>query len=199
MSNAYQELINSDPEWKRNYELIRTLGVESERGMAVLVGAELDRALELVLCAYLAPGKARTELFAGSSPPLGTFSGKINLCRALHLINEDECTALHTIRKIRNEFAHDPDASFANAQIRSWVDILRSNPEQDHKTRFELEAAGLIASLETTAVDQAHGRVYEELFNTWYRRGADRDAKPLKSKEEAAEAYRSKRSDKTAR
>jgi hypothetical protein len=46
MSNTLEDLINSDPEWKRRYELIRKLGAESERGMAVLVGAELDRALE---------------------------------------------------------------------------------------------------------------------------------------------------------
>ncbi|WP_027528711.1 hypothetical protein [Bradyrhizobium sp. Ec3.3] len=199
MSDAFEELINNNPEWKRHYELIRTLGGESERGMAVLVGAELDRALELVLHAYLAPGKARTELFSGSSPPLGTFSGKINLCRVLHLITDGECAALHTIRKIRNEFAHNPSASFANAQIRSWVNILKSDPEQDHKAKFEIEAAGLIASLETTAVDQAHGRVYEESYNNWYRRGADPDAKPFGSKEEAALAYQSKETDTAAR
>ena len=80
-SDAFQELVDNDPEWKRRYELIRTLGDESERGMAVLVGAELDRALELVLCAYLPPGKARKELFSGGAPPPGTFSSKINLCR----------------------------------------------------------------------------------------------------------------------
>lgn len=191
MSNTLEDLINSDPEWKRHYELIRTLGAESERGMAVLVGAELDRALELVLHAYLAPGKARIELFSGSAPPLGTFSGKINLCRALHLITDCEYAALHTIRKIRNEFAHNPSASFASVQIKSWVDTLKGSSEnaRDHKSKFEIEATGLIASLETTAVDQAHGRVYEESYNTWYRRGADPEAKPFGSKEEAALAY----------
>jgi hypothetical protein len=78
--------------------------------MAVLVGVELDRALGLVLHAYLAPGKARTALFSGGSPPLGTFSTKIDLCRALHL---------DIIRKIRNEFAHKPEVSFASPEIRS--------------------------------------------------------------------------------
>jgi hypothetical protein len=191
MSNTIEDLINSDPEWKRRYELIKKLGAESERGMTVLVGAELDRALELVLHAYLAPGKARKELFAGSSPPLGTFSAKINLCRALHLIGEDEYASLHTIRKIRNEFAHNPNASFASAEIRSWVDTIEVEPDQprDPKGKFEVEATGLIASLETSALDQAHGRVYEESYNTFYRRGVDPDAKPFGSKEEAALAY----------
>jgi hypothetical protein len=67
-----------------------------------------------------------------------------------------------------------------------------SGQARDHKAKFEMEAAGLIASLETTAVDQAHGRVYEESYDVWYRRGADRDAQPFASKEEAALAYEAK-------
>jgi hypothetical protein len=191
MVDPFDDLIESDPEWKRRYELIRKVGAESERGMTILVGAELDRALGLVLHAYLAPGNARAELFSGSAPPLGSFSAKINLCRALHLITDEEHATLHTIRKIRNEFAHNPGASFASARIKSWVDTLEQDPERgrDHMTRFEIEATGLIASLEITAVEQAHGRVYEESYNTWYRRGADPDAKPFASKEEAALAY----------
>src|ERR1700753_2229526 len=102
--SVLQDLIDSDPEWKRRYELIRTLGEESERGMAVLVGAELDRALGLVLHAYLAPGRARTDLFSAAPPPLGSFSSKIDLCRALHLISDHEHSTLHVIRKIRNAF-----------------------------------------------------------------------------------------------
>ena len=171
MSNAIEDLINSDPEWKRRYDLIRKLGSESERGMTVLVGAELDRALGLVLRAYLAPGKARKKLLAGSSPPLGTFSAKINLCRALHLISDDEFASLHAIRKIRNEFAHDPNASFASAEIRSWVDTIGPHETRDPKGKFELEATGLIASLETSAVDQAHGRVYEECIQHFLSTG----------------------------
>ncbi|SHN84266.1 hypothetical protein [Bradyrhizobium erythrophlei] len=191
MSDAVQDLIDSDPEWKRRYELIRTLGEESERGMAVLVGAELERALELVLCAYLAPGKARTALFSGGAPPLGSFSTKIDLCRVLHLIADYEHAALHVIRKIRNEFAHNPNVSFASPKIRSLVDAIElgSKSDRDHKSRFEIESAELIATLEVTAVDQAHGRVYEESYSTWYRRGVDQKTEPFGSKEEAARAY----------
>jgi hypothetical protein len=191
-SDAFQALIDSDPEWKRRYELIRTLGDESERGMAVLVGAELDRALELVLCAYLPPGKARKELFSGGAPPLGTFSSKINLCRALHLISEEEYALLHVIRKIRNEFAHNPSVSFASPNIRLLVESIEMGRgrDSDHKTRFEVESAELIAALEVAAVDQAHGRVYEESYNTWYRRGIDQKTEPFKSKEEVAKAYK---------
>lgn len=191
-SDAFQKLIDSDPEWKRRYELIRTLGDESERGMAVLVGAELDRALELVLRAYLPPGKARKELFSGGTPPLGPFSNKINLCRALHLITEDEHSLLHVIRKIRNEFAHNRNASFASPNIRSLAESidLDYRRDVDDKTKFEIASAELIAALEVAAVDQAHGRVYEESYSVWYRRGVDQTTEPFKSKQEVAEVYK---------
>jgi hypothetical protein len=192
MTTSLQELIDGDPEWKRRYELIRSLGEESERGMAVLVGAELDRALGLVLHAYLAPGKARNDLFSGGSAPLGTFSTKIDLCRALHLISEYEHATLHIIRRIRNEFAHKPGVSFASPEIRSRVEAIASLKDGDHKTRFEIEAAELIAAIEVAAVDQAHGRVYEESFSTWYRRGVPGIAEPFASKEAAALAYAAK-------
>ena len=188
MSDAFQNLIDRDPEWRRRYELIRTLGEESERGMAVLVGAELDRALGLVLCAYLPPGRARKELFSGGAAPLGSFASKIDICRALHLISEEEYAALQVMRKIRNEFAHNPDVSFANQNIRSWVDAvtLGASRIDDHKLRFESVAASLIATLEIEAVDQAHGRVYEESYSGWYRRGGWTE--PFESKEHAAAA-----------
>ena len=191
-SDAFQELVDSDPEWKRRYELIRTLGDESERGMAVLVGAELDRALELVLCAYLPPGKARKELFSGGAPPLGTFSSKIYPCRALHLISDEEYALLHVIRKIRNEFAHNPSVSFATPNIRLLVESIEMGRgrDSDYKIRFEIESAELIAALEVAAVDQAHGRVYEESYNIWYRRGIDPKTEPFRSKEEVAKAYK---------
>lgn len=160
--------------------------------MAVLVGAELDRALELVLRAYLPPGKARKELFSGGTPPLGTFSSKISLCRALHLISEEEYALLHVIRKIRNEFAHNPSVSFASSNIQIMMESIDMGRGRncDHKVTFETESAELIAALEVVAVDQAHGRVYEESYNTWYRRGVDGKTEPFTSKEAVAKTYK---------
>jgi hypothetical protein len=174
-SITYEQLLESDPELKRRFELITKVGDESERGMAVLVAAELDRALELVLKAYLAPGKARDDLFAGGTPPLGTFSSKINLAQALQLIRQGEYESLQLIRRIRNEFAHNPDASFADAKIKSW---MRGLPENHYgqKAAFELHSIGLVARLETDAVHEATERLSEESHNTFYRRGHDHAA-----------------------
>src|ERR1700691_3067954 len=114
MSDSFEDWLDRYPDLnlRRRYDLFSKVGSESERGMTVLVAAELDRILEVVLKSYLAPGKARDALFSGGAPPLGTFSAKINAARALHLIHAAEYETLHLIRRIRNEFAHNPDAAF---------------------------------------------------------------------------------------
>jgi hypothetical protein len=191
MSEKFNELLANDPDLKRRYDLISKVGAESERGMTVLVAAELDRALEFLLKSYLAPGKSRDELFSGGSPPLGSFSARINIARSLHLIRQDEYELLHLIRHIRNEFAHNPDASFSNARILSWLSALpERESESDPKSKFELFGVELIAALESDAAHDANGRVYEESFNTYYRRGADPETPPFGSAEQAAIAYK---------
>jgi DNA-binding MltR family transcriptional regulator len=179
MSTTFEEFIANDSEFKRRYELIAKVGAESERGMAVLVAAELDRALELVLRSYLIAGKAVDNLFDGGTPPLGTFSSKINLARALHLIRRDEFESLQLIRRIRNEFAHNPNARFEDAKIKSWMNELRETEKADPRAAFAVKSAELIVSLEIGAVHEATGRLGEEMYNTFYRRGYDHpDRKP---------------------
>jgi hypothetical protein len=177
MSRTFDELLQSDPSLRRHYELISKVGAESERGMTVLVAAELDRVLKVVLKSYLAPGKAREDLFGGGSPPIETFSAKINLARALHLIREDEYELLHLIRRIRNQFAHNPDAAFSDERISSWLNAIpERETKSDAKSKFTLTSVQLIGALEADAVHEASGRVYEESYNTFYRRGGDPDA-----------------------
>lgn len=171
MTNTFEQLLASNPELKRRYELISKVGAESERGMTVLVAAELDRALENLLKAYLSPGKARDYLFSGGAPPLGSFSAKINLARTLHLISILQHESLHLIRRIRNEFAHNPDSAFGDSRISTWTAALpERDSNDDAKSRFILCGVDLIATLEADAVQDATRRVYEESFNTFYKR-----------------------------
>lgn len=193
MSGTFDELLQNDPYFRRRYELIAKVGAESERGMTVLVAAELDRVLEAVLKSYLAPDRARDDLFEGGSPPLGIFSAKINLARALHLIRDDEYELLHLIRRIRNEFAHNPDVAFSDKRISSWLNgIPERETMSDAKSKFTICAVELIAALEADAVHEASGRVYEESYNTFYRRGGDPEATAFNSAEDAATAYRAR-------
>jgi len=78
---------------------------EKGRG-AVLVGAaRVDTALEALLKAALAPPSSRETLFQNDRP-LGSFGARFALAQRLGLIDPALERALHTLRKVRNAFAH---------------------------------------------------------------------------------------------
>ncbi len=93
----------------------RTIAMQmlEERGRgAVLVGvARVDAALEHLLQAVMAPvpGK-RDDLFLPDRP-LGSLGAKVAVARRLGLIDEAVERGLHTLRKLRNDFAHSADSA----------------------------------------------------------------------------------------
>jgi hypothetical protein len=52
LQSDFEDWLNRHPDLRRRYDLFSKVGSESERGMAVLVAAELDRILEVVLKSY---------------------------------------------------------------------------------------------------------------------------------------------------
>ena len=83
------------------------LGMLRERGRgAVLVGvARVDAALEALLKAALAPPRGSETLFH-TDRPLGSFGAKIALAARLGLIDAAVEQSLHSLRRVRNAFAH---------------------------------------------------------------------------------------------
>jgi hypothetical protein len=80
---------------------------ESDRAAVVLGAAKLDLNLYQIIQKVLRPNPgSRDELLDGDSP-LSTFSSKINLAYRLGLIDPAFVRALHLIRRIRNDFAHE--------------------------------------------------------------------------------------------
>jgi hypothetical protein len=79
----------------------------SERGRgAVLVGAaRVDAALDVLLKAALAPPSGSETLFL-TDRPLGSFGARIALAQRLGLIDRQVERTLHTLRRVRNAFAH---------------------------------------------------------------------------------------------
>jgi len=174
MPNDLEDFLAKHPEWRRLSDLIGSVGAESERGMAVLVAAELDRVLELLLKAYFEPGKHCKNLFEGGTPPLGSFSAKIDLARALCLITEEEWADLQVIRRIRNDFAHRPNVKFEDAKIASWASrfVDAKAGKGGAEVAFKDRAIDLISSLEEGAVEAASKRRLEEIDGCgFYRRG----------------------------
>jgi hypothetical protein len=87
--------------------IAREIGNQSDRGAAIVASAAIEDELEMALEKRLIidPGPLKNSLFGGYGP-LASFGAKIDLGRAVGLYSSDALNDLHTIRKIRNEFAH---------------------------------------------------------------------------------------------
>lgn len=88
----------------------KSLHTESDRASAILGAALLDWRLEQLFRRRLID--FHKELL-GSSQPIGSFSSRIRLARALNWINDDARHDLDLIRSIRNNFAHSFDHTLA--------------------------------------------------------------------------------------
>ena len=106
-----------------------------ERGRgAVLVGvARVDAALERLLQAVLLPSPGRSDSLFQADRPLGSFGARISLAHRLGLIETLVERALHTLRRVRNAFAHSSDSAslsdpaYAERMTQAYRDA-RGNP-----------------------------------------------------------------------
>lgn len=114
------------------------LNSESDRACAILGAALLDARLETVFRQHLL--RCQQELL-GSDRPLGSFSARIRMARALALIDEDAGADLDTIRAIRNDFAHsfDHELSFQDQSISGRCSNLRT--AQAYMDGFDVAAS----------------------------------------------------------
>lgn len=106
-----------------------------ERGRgAVLVGvARVDAALERLSQAVLLPSPGRSDSLFQADRPLGSFGARISLAHRLGLIETPVERALHTLRRVRNAFAHSSDSAslsdpaYAERLTQAYRDA-RANP-----------------------------------------------------------------------
>lgn len=93
-----------------------------DRATAILAAAWLDELLLEALRAHLLPPMSPKLDILDQNGPLGTFSSRIEAANRLGLIDAQFARALHLVRRIRNDFAHDFDAdSLADSPHREWV------------------------------------------------------------------------------
>jgi hypothetical protein len=88
-------------------EFINEFLKESDRACVVLCAAKMDSLLGQILAKFLVPNAGSQDELLGAERALGTFSSRIHAAYRLGLIEADLARALHLIRKIRNDFAHD--------------------------------------------------------------------------------------------
>lgn len=91
---------------RRAMDYFTELYEESDRGAAILAAATFEHWLESNIIENFVEldQDMRNNLF--DNGPLSTFSAKINLGFALGLYNKTVLNDLHTVRRIRNKFAH---------------------------------------------------------------------------------------------
>ena len=120
--------------FKRHAEYTAELNGESDRAAAILGAANFDVWLGEIIEAHFGvlsgemSCNLRKRLFK-SYGPLSTFAAKIDIACALGLYDEDIRKGLHTVRKIRNEFAHESrPITFDGPKISSLCEKLDIEP-----------------------------------------------------------------------
>lgn len=86
-----------------------SFAVAPDRACAVIGASITEEVLTELLLASIT-NEANKGIFAGSGC-FGTFSAKIDIAQAFGIIPKCMQSELHTIRRIRNRFAHDLDPS----------------------------------------------------------------------------------------
>jgi len=88
-------------------EFLAEFGQEGDRACVILGAAKLDSLLYQMLSRALRPNPSQPDAFLEGNGPLATFSARIDAAHRLGLIASDLARALHLVRKIRNDFAHE--------------------------------------------------------------------------------------------
>lgn len=130
----------------------RSLTSESDRGVALATAAYLDVEIAAMLERAVLDAKPVKERFFGKDGAAGRFSARIDLAYLLGLIGKKSHADLHLIRKIRNEFAHNPDAlRFAESPFVDRCRQLSSfgNDESPARQRFITCAIARLADIHT--------------------------------------------------
>ncbi|GBQ69292.1 hypothetical protein AA103196_2170 [Ameyamaea chiangmaiensis NBRC 103196] len=80
--------------------------------------------LERSIKSFLLPGSPADDLIDGFNAPLGTFSAKIKMARALGIITQEEARYTDVMRKIRNIFSHTSKVDLESEDIKKLIGKL---------------------------------------------------------------------------
>lgn len=87
--------------------LISEIEGQSDRAAAIVGAAWIEEELEAAIRSFLIDDKESMKKLLGKSSPLSSFSAKIDLACVLGMCSRVIAKDLHSIREIRNDFAHN--------------------------------------------------------------------------------------------
>lgn len=149
----HADLHHTHPHLKEFLPFLDDLNRESERGAVLISVSYLERQLKEILSAFLCEGAASACLLEGFNAPLGTLAARSAAAAALGLISAREYRELETLRKIRNQFAHDHRISFSDQGIVDRCQNLAFSVKEagdavvGSRTQFSTAAVALILNL----------------------------------------------------
>ena len=128
---------------------LEELKKQTDRGVGIVAAAVLEDALEFALRSRLVVlSNTRAEALFGRMRPLSSFSAKIAFGFAVGLYDDHLRKPLNMIRDVRNEFAHNLEAtSFEHPRVAS---LVRSTLAQDAPETVRQGVANQGASLRDT-------------------------------------------------
>lgn len=97
----------------------------SDRAIAIVGPAFLDMLLSDILREFMIDDPKEVEKLLQPEGPLGTYGSRVRACYCLGLIGPIVTADLQLVGKIRNQFAHDLQASFSDQKISNWCRALQ--------------------------------------------------------------------------
>ena len=95
---------------ERAWDYQTALAEESDRAAAILAAAYFeDRLRDAIMTRFVALNRQDDAEIFKHYGPLSTFKAKVDIAFALGLYDRKTKKGLHTVRQIRNEFAHSPE------------------------------------------------------------------------------------------
>jgi mannitol operon repressor len=138
------EIWDKHPHYRGLLAALKEVTAETDRGVALVVTSFLDRLLGDSLAAFLIENDSALALLQGFNAPLGTLNTKIAACHALGLITDAEMRECHTLRRIRNAFAHEIEVTFDKGSVKDLCGNLTSRPVDKESPRSQFMRASLV-------------------------------------------------------
>lgn len=88
-------------------EIFIHFGAGDDRSEAIVAGALLENCLEFSIKQHLIRNDVLFSSFFKGTGPLATFAAKIDMAVLLGILTEDQADSFNTVRKVRNDFAHN--------------------------------------------------------------------------------------------
>jgi len=117
---------------------------ETDRAAVIVVASMVDEALRLLLDRRLIPPLRNDKgILESANAPLGTFSARISAAHQLGLISKFMAADLHTVRKIRNEFAHNIfGCTFESQSVKDRISNLQRNSRFNERNKETRKSVG---------------------------------------------------------